>query len=132
MAHLRGFGSLLKMTICHVSGLHRYAILSGESIKGRQSVAAPLASDFCESDHLQLCISHFWLVNVAKCCQRNTGENGPEHREKKNASNSLTNWPNIATKFAKRGTMRRLLVSNWSSWHPAASATQRTEFESNS
>ena len=43
----------------------------------------------------------------------------------------LTNWPNIATKFARRGTMRSLLLSNWSSWHPAASATQWTEFESN-
>ena len=42
-----------------------------------------------------------------------------------------TNWPNIATKFAKRGTMRNLLLSNWSSWHPAASATQLMEFESN-
>ena len=45
-------------------------------IKGRQSVAAPLASDFCKSDHLQLSISHFWPVNVAKCCQRNSGHNG--------------------------------------------------------
>ena len=43
----------------------------------------------------------------------------------------LTNWPNIATKFARRGTNRSLLLSNWSSWHRAASATQRTEFESN-
>ena len=42
-----------------------------------------------------------------------------------------TNWPNIATKFARRGTQRSLLLSNWSSWHPAASATQWTEFESN-
>ena len=41
------------------------------------------------------------------------------------------NWPNIATKFARRGTFRSLLLSNWSSWHPAASATQWTEFESN-
>ena len=45
MARLKGFRSLLKMTICHVSGWHRYAILSGESQKkGWQSVAAPLAS----------------------------------------------------------------------------------------
>ena len=41
------------------------------------------------------------------------------------------NWPNIATKFAKRGTIRNLLLSNWSSWHHPASATQWTEFESN-
>ena len=39
----------------------------------------------------------------------------------------LTNWPNIATKFAKRGTLWSLLLSNSSSWYPAASATQRTE-----
>ena len=39
-------------------------------IKGRQSVAVSLASDFCKSDHLQLSISHFWPFNVAKCCQK--------------------------------------------------------------
>ena len=38
-----------------------------------------------------------------------------------------TNWPNIATKFAKRGTTQSLLLSNWSSWHRAASATQLME-----
>ena len=43
----------------------------------------------------------------------------------------LTNWPNIATKFAKRGTHKSLLLLNWSSWHHAASAMQWTEFESN-
>ena len=43
----------------------------------------------------------------------------------------LTNWPNIATKFARRGTIRSLLLSNWSSWHRAASATQWAEYESN-
>ena len=68
-------------------------------IKGRQSVAAPLASDFCMSDPLPLSIFHL--------------------------------WPNIATKFAKRGTIRNLLLSNWSSWHPAASATRWTEFACN-
>ena len=45
-------------------------------IKGRPSVAAALASDFCKSDHLQLSISHFWPFNVAKCCQRNSRHNG--------------------------------------------------------
>ena len=35
-------------------------------IKKKQSVAAPLASDFCKSDHLQLCISH---VLAFQCCQ---------------------------------------------------------------
>ena len=44
---------------------------------------------------------------------------------------SKINWPNTATKFARRGTQRSLLLSNWSSWHRAASATQWTEFESN-
>ena len=43
----------------------------------------------------------------------------------------LTNWPNIATKFARRDTGRSLLLSNWSSWRRAASATEWMEFESN-
>ena len=98
-------------------------------IKGRQSVAAPLASDFCKSDHFQLSISHFWPFSVAKCCQRNSRDNGLNIRKKK--PRRLTNWPNIATKFARRGTIRSLLLSSWSSWHRAASATQWTEFESN-
>ena len=51
--------------------------------------------------------------------------------EKNTASNGLTNWPNIATKFAKRGTMRSLLLSNWSSGHRAVSAMHWTEFDSN-
>jgi len=42
-----------------------------------------------------------------------------------------TYWTNIATKFARRGTMRSLFLSSWSSWHPEASATQWTEFERN-
>ena len=49
-------------------------------------------------------------------------------REKKHAVS--TNWPNIAT-FARRGTHKSLLLSNWSSWRRAASATQRTEFDGN-
>ena len=40
------------------------------------------------------------------------------------------NWPNIATKFARRGTVQRVLLLNWSSWRRAASAMQRTEFDS--
>ena len=95
-------------------------------IKGRQSVAAPLASDSCMSDPLQLSISHLWPFNVAKCCQRNSLDNCLNIQKK---TQRLTNWPNIATKFAKRGTIRNLLLSNWSSWHHAASATQWTEFE---
>ena len=102
-----------------------FAILSGESIKGWQSVAG----DFCKSDHLQLSISHFWPFNVAKCCQRNSRDNGPSHSRKKHGV--WTSWPNIATKFAKRGTHKSLLLLNWSSWHHAASATRWTEFESN-
>ena len=99
-------------------------------IKGWQSVAAPLASDFCKSDHLQLPISHFWPVNVAPNVVKDTAVTMALNiREKKHSVS--TNWPNIATKFARRGTIRSLLLSNWSSWHHAASATQRTEFESN-
>ena len=234
-------------------------------IKRWQSVAASLASDFCKSDHLQLSISHVWPFNVAKCCQRNSHDNGlniwkktrlselakhrnevckTRHHEKyaslklvqlaprsfchavdgiweqyakfnfsrgelrKTSSKSAApsaplvsspkhlqcskedcgdkrmaiccrssckwlvqvrpfatvyftflacqccqmlpkkqpwqwpltfekkkrvypNWPNIATKFAKRGTNQSLLLSNWSSWRRAASATQWTEFDSN-
>ena len=44
----------------------------GSLFKGRRSVAAPLASVFCKSDHLHLSISHFWPVNVVKCCHRKT------------------------------------------------------------
>ena len=99
--------------------------------------AVPLASDFCKSDHLQLSISHFsgaappppnrpsMLSNVVK----ETAVTMALTFEKK--PRRLTNWPNIATKFARRGTLWRLLLSNWSSWHPAGSATQWTEFESN-
>ena len=43
-----------------------------------------------------------------------------------------TNWPNIATKFSRGGTVRILLLSNWSSWRRAASAMHWTEFDSNS
>ena len=46
--------------------------------------AAPLASDFCKSDHLQLSISHLWTFNVAKCCQRNSRDNGFNIRRQKN------------------------------------------------
>ena len=67
------------------------------------------------------------LPNVVK---RNSRPNGLNIRKKK--TRGLTNWPNIATKFAKQVTIRSLLLSNWSSWHRAASATQWTEFESNS
>ena len=88
-----GFGSLL--TICDVGGRRRYAILSGESIKAGQYVAAPLASDSFKSDHLQLSISHVWPFNVVKCCPRNS---------RKTKHGVSTNWPNIATKLARRGT----------------------------
>ena len=97
-------------------------------MKGWQFVAAPLASDFCKSDHLQLSISHVWPFNVVKCCARDSRDNGPSHSRIKQCLS--TSWPNIATKFARRGTMRSLLLLNWSTWHRAASARQRTEFES--
>ena len=63
------------------------------------------------------------LFHIFRLC-----DNGLNIRKK---TRRLTNWPNIATKFARRGTVRSLLLSNWSSWHHAASATQWTEFESN-
>ena len=78
--------------------------------------------------HLQLSISHFWPFNVAKCYQTNSPDNGLNIRKNKQKKRRLTNWPNIATKFAKQGTLRSLLLSNWSSWHRAASATQWAEF----
>ena len=59
-------------------------------IKGRQSIAVPLASHFCMSDHLQLSISHVWPFNVAKCCQRNSRDNGLNIQKK---TRRLTNWP---------------------------------------
>ena len=91
MVHFRGvLGSLLKMTICDVCGRHRYDSLSGESIKGLQSVAAaPLASDSCKSAHLQLSISHFWPVNVAKWCQR-TAVTMALNIQKKNTASQRT------------------------------------------
>ena len=100
-----------------------------ESVKGRQSVAAPLASDFCKSDHLKLSISQFWPFNVAKCCQRTAVTMALNIGKTKHGVS--TNWPNIATKLARRGTHRSMLLSNWSSWRRAASATHWTEFESN-
>ena len=100
-------------------------------IKRRQSVAAPLASDFCKSDHLQLSISHFWPVNLMlPNVVKETAVTMAANIQKKK-TRRLTNWPNIAAKFARRGTNRSLLLSNWSSWHRAAFATQWTEFESN-
>ena len=64
--------------VANDTGMASYRGRSGESIEGRQSVAAPLASDFCKSDHLQLSISHVWPFNlVIKCCQGNSRDNGP-------------------------------------------------------
>ena len=65
-----------------VSLLKHLECSKGEGIKGRQSVAAPLASDFCKSDHLKLSISHVWPFNVAQCCQRNSCDNGLIIRKK--------------------------------------------------
>ena len=79
---------------------------------------------FASPDYLQLTISDFWPFNVVKCCQRNSRDNGPEHSRTKHGVS--TNRPNIATTFARRGTYESLLLLNWSSWHPAASATQMT------
>ena len=62
-------------------------------IKGQQSVAAFLVNDFCKSDHLQLSISHVWSFNVAKCCQRNSRDNGPWHSKKQNTASQRTGQP---------------------------------------
>ena len=76
--------------------------MTGQSIKGRQSVAAPLASDFCKSDHLQLSpISHFWPFNVVKCCQRNSRDKGPEHSRKKTRPGQ-TSQPNLQNEALKK------------------------------
>ena len=96
-------------------------------IKGRQSVAVPLASDFCKSDHLQLSMSHFWPVNVAKNVVKETAVTMALNIREKTTL-CPTNCSNIAT-FARRGTNESLLLSNWSSWRRAASATQRMEFD---
>ena len=65
--------------------------------KGGQSIAAPLASHFCMSDHLELSISHFWLFTVAKSCQRNSHDNGLLFR-KNTASNELAKHRNQVCK----------------------------------
>ena len=106
-----------KTQVCH---------LIGGVMKGRQSAAAPLANDLRKSDHLKLSISHFWPFQMLS---KKQPWQWPLTLEKKHGVS--TNWPNIATKFARRGTMRSLLPSNWSSWHRAASAMQWTEFHSN-
>ena len=67
-------------------------------IKGWQSVAAPLASNFCQSVHVQLSISHFWPFNVAKCCQTNCRDNGLYHSKKNTASNELARHRNQVCK----------------------------------
>ena len=112
---------------------HRQSTCSAQKrtvgIKGRQSVAALLASDFCKSDHLQLSVSHFGPCNVAKCLLSNKQPWRWPLRFEEKKHGVTANWPNIATKFARRGTQRILPLSNWSSWHPAASATQWTEFD---
>jgi len=100
---------------------------SGESIKGGQYVAAPLASDFCKSDHLQLLFHIFGLSMLSNAVKETAVTMALNIGKKHGVS---TNWPNIATNFARRSTLRSLLLLNWSSWRRAASATQWTEFES--
>ena len=64
---------VLKMTTCHVSGWHRYAILAYK----RTAICCRSSCKWFLQDHLQLAISHFWAFNVAKLCQRNSRDNGP-------------------------------------------------------
>ena len=115
------FGSLLKMTICDVRERHRYAILS-EGVCKRTAIC-------CRSPCKWLLkVRPFGLSMLSNVVKETAVTMALNIGEKHGV---WTNWPNIATKFARRGTMRSLLLSNWSSWHPAASATQWTEFESN-
>ena len=67
-----------------------------------------------------------------QCCQMLSKKHPWErpliiNQDSKTKHGVSTNWPNIANKFAKRGTNQSLLLSNWSSWHRAASATQLME-----
>ena len=96
--------------------------------KGRQSVAAPFLQVTFASPTICNCLFHIFGLSMLPNVQRNRSNNGLNIRRKK--KRRLTNWPNIATKFARRGTVRSLLLSNWSSWHRATSATQWAEFES--
>ena len=83
---------------------------------------------FSQATHYRIMDAHKWTSNAKNPLHRLSGYRDALTFQKK--TRRLTNWPNIATKFARRGTMRSLLLSNWSSWHPAASATQWMEFES--
>ena len=98
MAHLRGFGSLLKMTICHVSGWHRYAILSGEW-KKRTAI-------YCRSSCKWLLkVRPFATVYLAflafQCCQMLSKKQlwqWPLTREKKPRLNELAKHCNQVCK----------------------------------
>ena len=74
------------------------------------------------------CLFHIFGLSMLPNVVKETAVTMALTCEKK--TRRLTNWPNIATKFARRGTVRSLLLSNWSSWYRAASATQWMEFES--
>ena len=80
-----------------------------------------------------ICNCLFHIVGLSPCYQNVVKETAVTMalNIRKKKMRRLTNWPNITTKFATRGTKQSLLLSNWSSWHPAASAMQWTEFESN-
>ena len=87
-----------------------------ERIKGWQSVAAPVASHFCKSDHLQLSISHFWPFIVANCCQRNSCDNGIKIRKK----NKPKEYPQqhgaqraLPQKTEETTKLRQTLVGPW-------------------
>ena len=69
MAHLRGFGSLLKMTIRHVSEWHVCHLIGGVCKRTVICCRSPLASDFCKSTICN-CLFHIFglsmLSNVVK------------------------------------------------------------------
>ena len=139
-------------TRCHaVDGIWwqklKFNFSRGELRKTSSRPAAPSAL-VSKAKHLEWSkrMASKWLLQVRpfatvyftflafQCCQmlsKKQPREWPWTPRKKNASNSLTNWPNIATKFARQGTNQSLLLLNWSSWRRAVSATQRREFDSN-
>ena len=117
------------MTICDVRGRHRHAILAGESIQGLRSVAVPLANDLRKSDHLQLSISHFGLSMLPNVVKETAVTMALNIQKKTRRLNELAKHRSQICKTrhkAKFASLKLLQLRR------AASATQWTEFESNS
>ena len=67
-------------------------------IKGRQSVAAPLASDFCKSDHLQLLFHGFGLSMLPNVVKETAVTMALNIQKKSTASNELAKHRNQVCK----------------------------------